>query len=110
MTTPLTCTRTTLVNTTSKSQFFSFLGRHGRRIPANAQLSLPGDISTVIASRHRRRDSDAWERALNNESFLAIVSTPAVVVQDTATEESKQIGLTSNSLVLVDPCWASSAA
>lgn len=88
------CLYTTVLNISGREAVFSFLPPHGKRMAANEQLTVAGNLIDRLASLTSNRKFLALERALSGvpapppaapgtwilPPSLAIISTPAVFV------------------------------
>jgi hypothetical protein len=74
---------TTVRNTSGAARFFGFLGPHGKKLAANEEYSVPGDLVAVLGGKTSRRSFNALVRAFDN-STIAIVKTPSPFVVDAA--------------------------
>lgn len=93
---------TTIVNNSGATRSFSLLPPHGRRLAPNEQVSIPGDIRTLLAPH--KRNFDALE-ALLQSGDIAILSTPAPVMYDATLDVAKVIALDDGTLGVADPGW-----
>lgn len=108
----LTCLVSTVKNTSGVTKRFGFLPPHGKQLAADEEYTVFGNILEAVnrgvratSARHR----EALETALENGD-LTIVHTPAPVLEDQTTGDSKVLQLDNGSLAAVDPCWESSAS
>jgi len=84
---------------------FGFLPPHGVTLADDAELSLPGDLTTRLASQHNgARQFAALESALTAQ-LVRITKTPAVILYDPTESNSRQLALDSEVLGSVTPCW-----
>jgi hypothetical protein len=104
----VSCLYSTVRNTSGLPRFFGFLPAHGRRLLADEEFTVFGDIrEAVINGAERvtsRRSMHAFESAIERGD-MEIVNTPAVIFKDTVTGASKMLKLTSGVLGTIDPCW-----
>lgn len=101
----LPCLYTTVKNISGASMHFGFLPPHGVTLADDAELSLPGDLTTRLASQHNgARQFAALESALTAQ-LVSITKTPAVILYDPADANSNQLALYDDALGLVTPCW-----
>jgi hypothetical protein len=110
---PVDCLYTTIQNTSGAEAVFSFLPPHGRRMAANEQLTVAGNLIDRLASKTSNRQFKALERALAR-GVMAIIQTPSVIVYDDTVAQGAELmpkaiagGAT---LGMVDPCWGAPVA
>src|SRR5262245_60543548 len=72
---------TTVKNTSGVTKYFAFIGRHGKRLTANATATIFGHIQSTLGFNLRKKK--ALENALLNDK-LEVMSTPLPIVVDTA--------------------------
>jgi hypothetical protein len=105
------CFYTTVVNISGGERVFGFLGKHGRRLDADEQYTVPGDLRQV-ATRNRRT-FQALERAVGGYTdsggnvhppSLAIIKTPAVHLWDSTLTRNRMLTLANGVLGVADPC------
>lgn len=107
------CLYSTVKNTSGKTRTFGFIPPHGRVLDADEEYSIFGDIRNALGgnrgSEHsvHRRDMAAFEAALA-AGDMQILATPAQVLIDSDTGDSKIIGLDAGTLSDIDPCWYNS--
>ena len=102
----LPCLYTTVKNISGASMHFGFLPPHGVTLAEDAELSLPGDLTTRLASQHNgARQFAALETALT-DGLVSIIKTPAVIMYDPTAENSKQLALDTTVLGTVSTCWS----
>lgn len=105
-----TCLKTRVRNATGVKTTFGFLPPHGRTLEAGEIYEFQGTIDGLIASPVKRRQRQAFLRALE-DGALRLIQTPSPVIFDDVSDEAKVLAVTSNTLSAVDACWghASSA-
>lgn len=74
---------TTVRNTSGADRFFGFLGAHGKKLAANAEYSIPGDLLAVLGGKTSKRSFNALVAAFDAGS-LKVVKTPSPFVVDAA--------------------------
>ena len=100
-----TTAQTVFRNTGSVTITLSFLRR--APIAPGATFTYNGSLADTIRSvggHTIRKNYDSLVNMLNN-GFLEVVSSPDVVLRDTATNAVKVLKLTSGSLATTDPTW-----
>jgi hypothetical protein len=98
---------TTVKNIMTTARTFGYLSTHGKLLPAGAHFTQVGDLVSAIAPNNTSksiRKVRALERDLLNNR-LEIISTPAVILKDTVSNEIKKITLTDGALGAADPSW-----
>jgi hypothetical protein len=104
------CLFTTVKNVSGSEKYFGFLPPHGKRLAANEEVTILGDLVTRVARSgphsYTKRPGDALQRALLAD-LLVIMKTPAVHLYDETLDETKALSLDNGSLGVVDPCWGS---
>jgi len=100
----LTCLYTTVQCRTSQPRLFAFLGKHGKRLLPYQQYTVPGDLSSVLASKTRTAHFKSYEKAVDSGD-LAIIATPSVHLLDKQTADVKVLSLNNGSLGTVNSCW-----
>ena len=93
---------TTIVNNSGYTRSFPLLPPHGRRLAPNEQVSIPGDLRTLLAPH--KRNFDALETLLSSGD-LAILATPAPVLYDATLDVVKVIALDDGELGVADPSY-----
>ena len=107
----LTALYTTVRNISGTARRFGFLPPHGRRLDADEELTVFGNILDQVAGFDRvseRREQDALAKALDRGD-LAIVHTPAPILQDQSNLDIQQLELDGNTLTTSAPSWESTA-
>lgn len=107
-----TCLYSTVKNISGVAKRFGFLPPHGRRLAANEEFTVFGDIRQAIVRFERtteRRSITTFEAAIARGD-IEIVQTPSPILQDVTTGASKMLELDSGVLSTVDPCWYNSVA
>lgn len=104
----VTCMETVLKNPTADSKKYLFLPKN-QQFDALEEKTFFGDISAQIMSvcddgETAKRRIKAFQTAIENGD-LVIVKLPAPILQDTVTEDTKVIQLTSGTLSDEDPCF-----
>lgn len=102
---PVDCLYTTVMNTSGREAVFSFIPPHGRRMAADEQLTVAGNMVDRLAKQTSNRNFKALERALDSGA-LTIVSTPTVFVYDADDDTTHGVGIAGGALGEVDACWA----
>lgn len=102
---PVDCLYTTVRNTSGHEAVFSFIPPHGRRMAADEQLTVAGNLVDRLAKQTSNRGFKALERALQSGA-LAIIATPTTFVYDEAGDATHGVGIAGGALGEVDPCWA----
>ena len=103
------CLYSTVRNVSGGTRTFSFLPPHGRKMTADEEYSVMGDIVEACIRDQRvtsRRQLAALETAVHDQ-LLSIVSTPAQIFEDEGTGQSKMLHVANGTLALTDPCWES---
>jgi len=98
---------TTVKNPLGASRPFGYLGAHGRTLPGLAHFSQIGDLVDAIAPDtiyKSYRKTNALQRDLL-AGRIVIITTPALILKDTATSAIKAVKLTGGALGIVDPSW-----
>lgn len=108
------CLYSSVVNRSGVAKTFGFLPPHGRKLAANEEFTVFGDIKQAIIPFDRkesRRSIIAFENALLRGD-MDILSTPAVIMADDANPGSPSQMLRYHNGVLgtVDPCWRTSTS
>jgi hypothetical protein len=104
------CLYTTVQNISGKERTFSFLGVHGMRLAAGETVTMRGDLVSKLGNMTSARRFKALERALDTNSSLKIVKSPAVHLYDALDDETKTLSLQGGQLGIVDPCWDNSGS
>lgn len=103
------CLVSTVKNTSGQEKYFGFLPPHGKRLAADEEINVFGDIKEAVnrgdrfGNRHMNALLDALDRG-----DLTIISTPLPIAYDETNAVSKVIGIDNNLLSLSDPCWETS--
>lgn len=108
------CVYSTVKNTSGARKKFGFLPPHGRELAANEEFTVFGDIKVAVGSQRggraeARRDITAFEAAIARGD-IQIIQTPAPILQDQTTGESRMLQLDNGTLSAVDPCWFNSVS
>jgi len=106
----VSCLYSVLKNISGATRNFSYLPPHGRKLEAAETLSVFGDVQSAISRGDRALDDrffSSLENDLSNQN-IEVVSTPAVILYDGDTQQSKMLHIDSGVLAVVDPCWESS--
>lgn len=115
MTVNFSCLYTTVKNTSGVRHKFGFIPPHGVELDVDEEYTVFGDIRQLLGSNAggehsvRRRAQIAFESAIESGK-LSLVETPANILQDTVTDESKMLQLASGVITAVDPCYYSSTS
>lgn len=110
MTTDTSCLYSTLKNVSGKTKYFGFLPPHGRRLVANQEITVFGDIGQMVQHDIERVTSRTYMQAFENalqEGFISVLKTPASILLDSSTGLNKMLTLTGGTLGVADPCWES---
>jgi hypothetical protein len=104
------CLFSTVKNISGGSRTFGFLPPHGRKLAANEEFSVFGNIleaiQTGIDRNASRRNITAFQSALANGT-LEIIKTPNPILLN-GVGQSKMVRIDrANNLSLSDPCWES---
>lgn len=110
MTMDTTCLYSTVKNISGGAKFFGFLPPHGKRLANNEEYTVFGDIRNTVVNfdRNGEKRSIAALEAAVERGDLEIVSTPAPLLKDLTTGDTKMLSLDNGTLADVDPCWLSS--
>jgi len=103
------CLVSTVKNTSGQDKYFGFLPPHGKRLAADEEINVFGDLKEAVnrGDRYGNRSMNALLSALDN-GLLTIISTPLPIAYDETDEVSKVIGLDNGALSLSAPCWETS--
>lgn len=104
---------TKVQNVSASRMFFGFLPPHGRWLDSWETLSFWGSIGSWLTrltpnQRARRSFEVAVAGTATVDPVLAVVTTPAVHLQDVTTEDVKVLAWDSsgeNPVTVVDPSW-----
>ncbi len=106
------CLFSTVKNISGAARTFSFLPPHGRKLAANEEFSMLGEVTEAVV----RMDRVTSQRQLNALAAsiaagnLAILQTPSPILQSVNGTISKMIQLSAGGqLVAVDPCFHSAS-
>lgn len=99
---PLDSLYTHVINLTGKTKTFGFLGKHGMRLAANEQVTVPGDLRQTISQNARK--FAAMESVLDDNK-IAIVKTPPPLLYDEDDDNVKVLSLSNATLGISDPEW-----
>lgn len=105
-----TCLYTRIKNISGERQVLSFLPPHGVTLDADDTFDVAGNIVDAIRGGRGRggdRKVQAFLNAVANGT-LEIVYGPTPLIQDTATDATKGVKVTSGTLGVADPCFANS--
>jgi hypothetical protein len=107
----VTCMETVLKNPTGESKKYLFLPRN-QEFDALEEKTFFGDITAQILSvcddgETAKRRLGAFQAALQ-AGDLQVVKTPNPLLQDTVTDATKQVKLTSGTLGTADACFTDS--
>jgi hypothetical protein len=106
----LSCLYTIWQNISGSTFFFGFLPPHGVKLLANEEYTTFGPPSEAVVRSTRRgarRNIQALETAIE-QGWIKIVVTPALLLQDAVTGNTKMLKLSGGVLSTVDPCWTTS--
>lgn len=115
MTVNFSCLYTTVKNTSGVRHKFGFIPPHGVELDVDEEYTVFGDLRQLLGANAgaehgvRRRSQVAFENALNSGK-LAVVETPAGILQDTVTGQSQMLQLAAGVITAVDPCYYSSTS
>lgn len=102
------CLYSTVKNTSGKPMTFGFLPPHGRKLAANEEFSVFGDIKQALIRFDRsesRRSIIAFEKALDRGD-LEILSTPGIILLDDSNPGSTlMLRLRNGALGVTSTCW-----
>lgn len=104
----VTCMETVLKNPTADSKKYLFLPKN-QQFDALEEKSFFGDISAQIMSvcddgETAKRRIKAFQTAIENGD-LVVVKLPAPLLQDTVTDTSYILKITSGTIGKTDPCF-----
>lgn len=104
------CLVTVIKNTSGGPLVCSFIPPHGRALEADEEVEIVGDIIEAIRHMHRTASQRMIQSFLDalDSGDLTIVSTPAPLLEDTVTGDTKAVKVTSGTLGVEDPCWETS--
>ncbi len=80
---------TTIKNTSGETRTFSFIPPHGRELDDNEEVDVLGEIIPQITTKRARQ---AYEDAIQTGE-ITLVTTPAVIIKDDSSGDSKQVVL-----------------
>lgn len=89
---------TLIQNTSGVTRTFSFIPPHGRELADNETVEILGELVPQITTKRAR---EAYEAAIQTGE-ITLVNTPAIIIQDDDTLDSKQLILASGSLDVDD--------
>lgn len=98
---------TTVKNPSPQARTYGYLGAHGRTLAGLAHFSQIGDLIDAIAPDtiyKSYRKTNAIQRDLL-ANRLVLITTPALILKDSATGAIKAVKLTGGALGVVDPSW-----
>lgn len=105
------CLYSTVKNISGKAHTFGYLPPHGRKLDANEEFTVFGDIKQALQRFERgeaRRSFIAFEKDLQ-DGYIDIVSTPNPILEDDSnpnpTEISKMMRYHNGTLGVTTPCW-----
>lgn len=103
------CLYSVVRNISGATMNFPFLPPHGKELDDDEELSIFGNLLEAVnrGDRFGARNMDSLESALA-QGFLEIRQTPAPIVLDLTTDETKMLTVDNGSLVIDDPCFATS--
>jgi len=98
--------QTTVKNISGAERMFPFLGRRGVRLAAGATYSFFGDPATGLSMNGfpNERDFNDFSRAVKN-NVLEVLRTPAVIITDAATQDTKVLTLVGGTVGAGDPSY-----
>lgn len=103
------CLVSTVKNTSGQEKYFGFLPPHGKRLAADEEINILGDIKEAVnrgdrfGNRHMNALLDTLDRG-----DLTIISTPLPIAYDETDEVSLVMGVDNGVLALSAPCWETS--
>lgn len=103
------CLYSTVRNISGRTANFQFLPPHGRKLGAEEEYSVMGDLVSSVIRMERvtsQRDMASLQSALN-DGLLDIVKTPNPILEDEVLNDSKMLVLKNGNLAVTDPCWTS---
>lgn len=107
------CLYSTVRNTSGTEKTFGFLPPHGRKLAANEEFTVFGDIKQAIIPFERagaRRNITAFEAALRRGD-IEIINTPGVILEDDSNPGSTlMLRLRNGTLGTTSPCWNGSVS
>lgn len=108
------CLFSTVKNTCGSKRKFGFLPPHGRELDDNEEFTVFGNVLEAVANANgdrstSRRHMVAFEAAIERGD-IEILSTPAPILQDQTTGDSKMLRLNNGALGAIDPCWTRTAS
>lgn len=86
---------------------FGFLPPHGKLLADDEEYTVFGNILEAVNRGNRiaaRRNQKALESALDS-GLLKIVETPAAIIIDADSSESRMVKIDAGTLSSVSPCW-----
>ena len=103
------CLVSTVKNTSGVEKFFGFLPPHGRRLAADEELNVFGDLRESInrGDRYGARNMNSFLAALDRGD-LEITSTPAPIAYDETLGNSQLVSIDNGAFSLAAPCWETS--
>lgn len=104
------CLFTKVKNVSGHRRVFGFLGVHGKELGANETYLHRGNLVSQLGAATSARKFQALQRALDVNSSLEILSTPAVHLYDAVDDRTQVLALANGELGMTDPCWASSGS
>jgi hypothetical protein len=93
----------TVINSSGAEAIFSFIPPHGKRLAANEQITVAGNIIDRLAVKTSNRQFQAMERAIA-AGLLTILYTPGQFVYD-GTAKIQMVGVKAGALGMVDPVY-----
>lgn len=106
------CLYTTVKNVSGAERVFGYLGARGMRLAAAEVVTIPGNLVSALGKggTGSQRKFKGLERSLDQNSSLAIISTPYVHLYDSIHDRTRILALQGEVLGLLDPCWDSSGS
>ena len=103
------CLVSTVKNTSGVDKFFGFLPPHGKRLAADEEINIFGDVKEAVnrGDRFGNRSMKSLQDSLDRGD-LEIVNTPMPIAYDETLANSKVVGIDNGALSLTDPCWETS--
>jgi hypothetical protein len=104
------CLYSTVKNTSGGTKKFGFLPPHGRELTADEEMTVFGSILEAVTRFERatdRRQHQGLASALDRGD-LEILGLPNPLVFDATLSAAKMIKVDNGSVVVADPCFATS--
>lgn len=98
--------KTVLRNASGAAKFFAYLPPHGATLAAEEEVTVDGDLFSMLSALVRPAKKDAFIADINAGN-IEVVSTPSIILEDATTGASKVVELNNGSLVLDEPVGGS---